>query len=91
MPLYYSITVPGLSVKRDFTAARERLLADFPDVHEVVATTAAATLLVLYSGQEDPDAWVQTLRELVTGHRVTAASGPLSPRAGSWEGDDSAA
>jgi len=53
MPMYYSITIPGLSVKRDFTAARQCLLADFPNVHEVIATTAAATLLVLYSGPED--------------------------------------
>ena len=87
----YRITVPGLSVKRDFRAARHCLLADFPDVHEVIATTAVATLLVLYSGPEDPDAWVQALRDLVAGHCMRATSRPLTRRAGSFEGDDSAA
>lgn len=91
MQLYYRITVPGLSLKRDFSAARECLLTEFPDVHGVIATTAASTLLVLYSGHKDPDAWVQTLRELVVGRRVRAASRPLGRRAGSFEGDDSAA
>jgi len=91
MQLYYRITVPGLSLKRDFKAARQCLLADFPNVHEVIATTAAATLLVLYSGPEDPEAWVQTLRELVVGRRVTATSRPRRRCAESWEGDDSAA
>jgi hypothetical protein len=41
------ITVPGLSVKRDFTAARRRLMAEFPDIHEVIAMTSPATLLAL--------------------------------------------
>jgi len=56
------ITVPGLSVKRDFTAARRRLLAEFPDIQEVVATTAPETLLVLCAGCEDVAAWLDTLR-----------------------------
>jgi|GEM_PF-3214285 len=91
MQLYYRITVPGLTVKRDFTAARECLLADFPNVHEVIATTAAATLLVLYSGPDDPDAWAETLRDLVAGRRVKATSGPVSLCPESLAGDDSAA
>jgi hypothetical protein len=91
MQRHYRITVPGLSVKRDFTAARQRLLADFPNVHEVIATTAAATLLVVYSGHEDPDAWLQTLRGPVAGRRVTATSRPRRQCAESGEGDDSAA
>ena len=91
MQRYYRITVPGLAVKRDFTAARQRLLADFPNVHDVIATTAAATLLVLYSDHEDPDAWIQALRELVAGRRVKASSRPLRRCAESLEGDDSAA
>jgi hypothetical protein len=55
------ITVPGLSIESDFTAARECLLADFPNVHEVIATTAPATLLVLYSGCADADAWAERM------------------------------
>lgn len=91
MPLYHRITVQGLSVKRDFTAARQCLLADFPNLREVIATTAPATLLVLYSGPGDPDAWVQTLRELVAGRQVKATSRPMSRCAESFDGDDSAA
>lgn len=91
MQRHYRITVPGLSVKRHFTAARQRLLTDFPNVHEIIATTAAATLLVVYSVQEDPDAWIETLRELVAGGRVMATSRPRRQCAESGEGDDSAA
>ena len=90
MPLY-RITVPGLSVKRDFTTARQCLLADFPNLREVIPTTAPATLLVLYSSPGDPDAWVQTLRKLVAARRVKATSRPMSRCAESFNGDDSAA
>ena len=55
------ITVPGLSISRDFTAARRRLMDAFPNIEEVVATTAPGTLLVLFSGPEDLDGWVSAL------------------------------
>jgi hypothetical protein len=55
------ITLPGLSISWDFTVARERLLAEFPEIHEVIATTAPATLLLVYSGPPDVDAWYETL------------------------------
>jgi hypothetical protein len=84
------ITVPGLSVKRDFTAARLRLLDDFPNIHEVIATTAPSTLLVLSSGPEDVDAWLDALDSAAT-RRVTATGRLLSRRSGSSGGDDSAA
>jgi hypothetical protein len=58
------ITIPGLVVKRDFTAARRRQLAEFPDIEEVIATTAPGTLLVLSCGPEDVDAWLDTLDNL---------------------------
>lgn len=57
--------MPGLSVKRDFGRAREHLLATFPDIEEVIATTAPGTLLVLSSGPEDVDAWLRELRAAV--------------------------
>jgi hypothetical protein len=59
------ITVPGLSIRRDFEAARLRLLDDFPNVQEVVATTAPATLLVVYSGADELDAWLDALVDSV--------------------------
>jgi hypothetical protein len=91
MQRHCRIAVPGLSIKRDFTAARERLLADFPNIHEVVATTAAATLLVLYSGPEDVDAWLDALLDSVATREVTATSRLLCWHGGSLGGDDSAA
>jgi hypothetical protein len=84
------ITVPGLSVKRDFTAARRRLLGEFPDIQEVVATTAPGTLLVLSCDSEDVDAWLDTLHSLAT--RDVRKAGRLRRwRGGGLTGDDSAA
>jgi hypothetical protein len=84
------ITVPGLSVKRDFTAARRRLLAEFPDIQEVIATTAPGTLLVLSCGPEDVDAWLDTLDSLAT--RELRKTGRLwRRRGGGLTGGDSAA
>ncbi len=84
------ITIPGLSVKRDFTAARRRLLAEFPDIHEVIATTAPGTLLVLSSGSEDVDAWLDVLDPLA--HREVWDTTRLRRwRGGGLSGDDTAA
>jgi hypothetical protein len=55
------LTVPGLSISRDFTAARGRLMAEFPNIEQVVATTAPETLVVLFCGAEDFDGWVTAL------------------------------
>jgi hypothetical protein len=84
------ITVPGLSVKRNFTAARRRLLAEFPDIQEVVATTAPGTLLVLSSGYEDVDAWLDALHPLTT-REVPKIGRFRRWRGGGLTGDDSAA
>jgi hypothetical protein len=84
------ITVPGLSVKRDFTAARRRLLAAFPDVQEVVATTAPGTLVVVSCGPEDVEGWLDTLDPLTTGEAPRTRRLRRRRRRGPW-GDDSAA
>lgn len=89
MQRHCRITVPGLSVEH-FSTARRRLLADFPEVHEVVATTAPATVLVLYSGSEDLDAWRGALLDSVV-TRVQTTRRLLSRRGESLGGDDSAA
>jgi hypothetical protein len=91
LQLIYRITIPGLSVKRDFLAARERLLADCPEIHEVIATTSAATLLVVHSGPADPSRWAQTLCSLLSGRRATGIGIRPSRRAETFEDDDSAA
>jgi hypothetical protein len=56
-------------VKWDFAAARARLLNDFPDVQEVVATTAPSTLLVLYRGDDQVDAWLDALLDTIAARR----------------------
>jgi hypothetical protein len=99
------ITVPGLSIESDFPAARERLLAEFPNVHEVIATTAPATLLVLYSGCAEADAWVDALldsiqtgqvkadRRLLNWRNGNGNGSPANGRSGNghlWDGDSAA-
>src|SRR6267378_3441617 len=97
------ITIPGLSIESDFAAARERLLADFTNVHEVIATTAPATLLVLYSGRPEADAWVDALLDSTQAGEVRATRRRLNWRDGNgrpangrsrdgslWDGDSAA-
>jgi hypothetical protein len=97
------ITVPGLSIESDFAAARERLLAEFPKVHEVIATTAPATLLILYSGRAEADAWVDTLLDAAQTGELEANRRLLNRRDGNgsaasgghangslWNGDSAA-
>jgi hypothetical protein len=84
------ITVPGLSMRRDFDPARLRLLEDFPDVREVLATTAPATLLVLHSGADEVEAWLDSLLDSLTSSPDPARS-RLSWRDRSRGGADSAA
>ena len=66
------ISVPGLRVERDFEDARERLLTGFPDIREVIATTAPATLLVLYAGAPEVDSWLDVLLDSVQASRARA-------------------
>ena len=53
----YEITIPSLSMTADFPAVRHRLLADFPDVVDVVAMTTPSTVLVVYTGEQEVDGW----------------------------------
>jgi hypothetical protein len=85
------ITVPGLSLKWDFAAARQRLLSDFPDVHEVIATTAPATLLVLYAGEDDVEAWLDALLDTVAARRGRPSRRLLIWRGGGLGGGGAAA
>jgi hypothetical protein len=85
------ISVPELSIKSDFTLARQRLLTGFPNVHEVVATTAPGTLLVLYSGPDEADAWYNALLDSIATSQVRATGRLLRWRGGRLGGGDSAA
>ncbi|HWX97974.1 MAG TPA: hypothetical protein VNZ01_14120 [Solirubrobacteraceae bacterium] len=85
------LTVPGLSIRRDFEAARRRLLEGFPDVHEVVATTAPATLLVLYSGTDEVELWLDALLDSTHTRHGWATAKAFGGRDRSRGGADSAA
>ena len=63
MQRLYQITVPGVSVARDCSAIRHRLLNDFPDVVEVLATTIPATVLIVYRGEDRIDPWLDAVGE----------------------------
>jgi hypothetical protein len=66
----YEITIPGLSMKTDFPAVRHRHLADFPQVVEVLAMTAPGTVLVVYLGEDEVDAWLDALSDSVATRRI---------------------
>jgi hypothetical protein len=66
------ITIPGLSMKVDFPAVRHRLLADFPRVAEVLATTTPATLLIAFHGDQEVDAWFDAITVQLRRHQISA-------------------
>jgi hypothetical protein len=66
MQKLYEIAIPGLSMTADFPAVHHRLLADFPDVVDVLATTTPATVLVVYIGEQAIDCWLDALSDSVT-------------------------
>jgi hypothetical protein len=75
MPRLYQITIPGLSMKGDFPAGRRRLIAEFPRVLEVFATTIPATVLVAYVGADELDAWLDALSDSVAMRRASLRRG----------------
>jgi hypothetical protein len=66
----YEITIPGLSMTADFPAVRHRLLADFPDVVDVLAMTTPATVLVVHTGGQEVDDWIDALSDSVATRRI---------------------
>jgi hypothetical protein len=69
------ITIPGLFVQAEYPAVRHRLLADFPDVLEVLPMTIPATVLVVYRGEEELDAWLDALSDSVVTRRMSRGGG----------------
>jgi hypothetical protein len=66
----YETTIPGLSMTADFPAAHHRRLADFPYVVDVFATTTPATVLVVYTGEQEVDSWIDALSDSVAIRRT---------------------
>ncbi|TMM00977.1 MAG: hypothetical protein E6G05_10360 [Actinobacteria bacterium] len=69
MPKLCQITVPGLEVRTDWRLVHDRLLDEFPDVTDVLATTMPATILITYRRSVDPDAWLAVISETVEASR----------------------
>jgi hypothetical protein len=61
----YEITVPGLAIDSEFTDVRRSLLATFPRVLEVLPTRTSGTLQITYVGEDEIDAWCETLSRAV--------------------------
>ncbi len=62
----YEITIPNLSIENDFALVRQRLLADFASVLEVFAMSMPGTVLIVYRGEDEVDAWCDALSDAVT-------------------------
>jgi hypothetical protein len=73
------IAVPGMSMRQDFKAARQRLMDDFPTIEDVIATTASGTVLIIASDPIDVNAWQETLRSVTTAQARTGRF-RLAPR-----------
>jgi hypothetical protein len=73
MPQLYMLTLPGLDVKYDWRAVHDRLLDDFDEIEDVLTTTMAGTLLILYDGDPKVDGWLDGVSEAVLSSRLSAA------------------
>jgi hypothetical protein len=71
MPQRYMLTLPGLDVKSDWSAVHDRLLDDFDEIEDVLATTMAGTLLILYGGNPDVDGWLDRVSEAVLSRQLS--------------------
>lgn len=82
MPRLYMITVPGLEVKADWLPIHDRLLDEFPNVTDVLPTTIPETLLMVYRGRAQMDAWLDGISDAVQARRRGAPAsrgGPPAP------------
>src|SRR6476619_5230539 len=66
------LTVPGLKAASDWAAVHDRLLADFPGIKDVLATTMTATLLIVYDGDANVDAWLEGISDGILSRRISA-------------------
>jgi hypothetical protein len=76
----YELTLPALSMETEFATVRSRLLAEFPRVVEVRATSTPATMLITYRGEDEADAWCQALSDAVASLRDSRGA-PVRHRA----------
>jgi hypothetical protein len=71
MPNLCLITVPGLKVSSDWRLVHDRLLDEFPEVTDVLATTIKETILVVYehAAPGDSGRWLDTVSETLLHRR----------------------
>jgi hypothetical protein len=70
------LTVPGLNVASDWAAVHDRLLDDFPGITDILATTMTATLLIVYEGDANVDAWLEGITAQILSRRTTEETAP---------------
>jgi hypothetical protein len=63
------ITLPGLEVAADWRLVHDRLLDEFPQVTDVLATTMRGTILIVHEAPADADAWLETVSETILDFR----------------------
>ena len=61
----YELTVPGLAIDSEFTDVRRSILAAFPRVVDVLPMRTPETLWIVYVGEDEIDAWCETLTRAV--------------------------
>jgi hypothetical protein len=72
----YSLTLPGLDVRSDWQAAHDRLLDDFPAIDDVLPTTMAATLVIVYRGSPQVDGWLHSIEAALLSRRLRSRGHP---------------
>ncbi len=76
MPRLFMLTVPGLRVASHWAAVHDRLLDDFPGITDVLATTMAATLLIVYQGDASVDAWLESVSDGILSRSISVGNPP---------------
>ena len=69
----YSLTLPGVDVRRDWRVVHDCLLDDFPAIDDVLPTTTTATILIVYEGSAQIDGWLESINEAILGRRLRSA------------------
>jgi hypothetical protein len=69
MSKLFMLTVTGLDVKTDWREVRERILDEFADVLDVMATTLGGTILVVYREPAEVDRWLDTVTDTILDRR----------------------
>ena len=80
MPQLYMLTLPGLDVRSDWRAVHDRLLDDFDEIEDVLATTMPATLLIVYGGDPEVDGWLDGVSEAVLSRQPSVGRRRLRSR-----------